>query len=86
MTDENLLIIELIREWLRFNQFTSTHSVFMAETGAPVVPLDRPELSTLVGVADDAQSAQLCVRRTRLARGARCESDCGCAHTQAAAV
>ena len=33
MTDENLLIIELIREWLRFNQFTSTHSVFMAETG-----------------------------------------------------
>ena len=64
VTDENLLIIELIREWLRFNEFTSTHSVFMAETGAPVVPLDRPELSTLVGVTDDAQSAQLCVRRS----------------------
>lgn len=62
MTDENLLIIELIREWLVFNQLSSSNSVFMAETGAPAMPLDRPELATLVGVVDDAQSSQLCVR------------------------
>ena len=62
MTDENLLIIELIREWLVFNQLSSSNSVFLAETGAPAMPLDRPELATLVGVVDDAQSSQLCVR------------------------
>ena len=67
--DENLLIIELIREWLVFNQLSSTVSVFMAETGAPALPLDRPELATLVGIVDDAQSAQLCVRCARLHRG-----------------
>ena len=51
----------------------------MAETGAPVVPLDRPELSTLVGVTDDAQSAQLCVPGRWLCRATH-DFDCGCAH------
>jgi lisH domain-containing protein FOPNL len=57
--DENLLVNELIREYLQFNGLTSTLSVLLSETGAPAVPLDRPELATLVGVVDDAHSVRL---------------------------
>jgi hypothetical protein len=65
--DENLLLNELIREYLHFNGLTSTLSVLLSETGAPAIPLDRPELATLVGVVDDAHSVRLCVARARAA-------------------
>jgi lisH domain-containing protein FOPNL len=63
MPDENLLITELLREYLAFNHMRSTLSVMLAESGAPAVPLDRAELAVLVGVTETAHSAQLCVAR-----------------------
>uniref|UniRef100_A0A5F5PJW8 Centrosomal protein 20 n=1 Tax=Equus caballus TaxID=9796 RepID=A0A5F5PJW8_HORSE len=41
LSHENLLINELIREYLEFNKYKYTASVLMAESGQPVVPLDR---------------------------------------------
>ncbi|XP_042638999.1 centrosomal protein 20 [Orycteropus afer afer] len=41
LSHENLLINELIREYLEFNKYKYTSSVLVAESGQPVVPLDR---------------------------------------------
>lgn len=41
LSHENLLINELIREYLEFNKYKYTASVLMAESGQPPVPLDR---------------------------------------------
>ncbi|KAM4828997.1 centrosomal protein 20 isoform 1-T1 [Thomomys bottae] len=41
LSHENFLINELIREYLDFNKYKYTESVLMAESGQPVVPLDR---------------------------------------------
>ncbi|PNI11140.1 FOPNL isoform 9, partial [Pan troglodytes] len=41
LSHENLLINELIREYLEFNKYKYTASVLIAESGQPVVPLDR---------------------------------------------
>ncbi|KAK1344839.1 hypothetical protein QTO34_013543 [Cnephaeus nilssonii] len=41
LSHENLLINELIREYLEFNKYKYTSSVLIAESGQPVVPLDR---------------------------------------------
>uniref|UniRef100_A0A7S2S6D2 FGFR1 oncogene partner (FOP) N-terminal dimerisation domain-containing protein n=1 Tax=Mucochytrium quahogii TaxID=96639 RepID=A0A7S2S6D2_9STRA len=37
-TNENLIINELIREYLRFNQYSHTLSVFVPESGQPKQP------------------------------------------------
>ncbi|XP_035573375.1 centrosomal protein 20 isoform X2 [Canis lupus familiaris] len=44
LSHENLIINELIREYLEFNKYKYTASVLMSESGQPVVPLDRPFL------------------------------------------
>ncbi|XP_037363448.1 centrosomal protein 20 isoform X1 [Talpa occidentalis] len=41
LSHENLLINELIREYLEFNKYKYTASVLIAESGQPLVPLDR---------------------------------------------
>ncbi|KAM8778859.1 centrosomal protein 20 isoform 1-T2 [Rhynchonycteris naso] len=41
LSHENLLINELIREYLEFNKYKYTASVLIAESGQPAVPLDR---------------------------------------------
>ncbi|XP_019663316.1 lisH domain-containing protein FOPNL isoform X1 [Ailuropoda melanoleuca] len=41
LSHENLLINELIREYLEFNKYKYTASVLISESGQPVVPLDR---------------------------------------------
>ncbi|XP_055990714.1 centrosomal protein 20 isoform X1 [Sorex fumeus] len=41
LSHENLLINELILEYLEFNKYKYTASVLMAESGQPVIPLDR---------------------------------------------
>ncbi|XP_034878236.1 lisH domain-containing protein FOPNL isoform X1 [Mirounga leonina] len=41
LSHENLLINELIREYLEFNKYKYTASVLMSESGQPVIPLDR---------------------------------------------
>jgi lisH domain-containing protein FOPNL len=58
--DENLVVNELIREYLLFNRYTSTLSVLLAETGASgTVAIARPELAALTGVVDDVHSRRL---------------------------
>ncbi|KAG8513483.1 LisH domain-containing protein FOPNL, partial [Galemys pyrenaicus] len=41
LSHENLLLNELIREYLEFNKYKYTASVLIAESGQPLVPLDR---------------------------------------------
>ncbi|KAM4603547.1 centrosomal protein 20 [Polymixia lowei] len=56
LAHENLLINELIREYLEFNQYRYTASVLTAESGQPDVPLDRDFLANELKVAEDARS------------------------------
>jgi len=48
---ENVLINELIREYLAFNEYNFTHSTFVSEVGHTGHPLDRSVLESEVGVA-----------------------------------
>lgn len=45
LSNENLMINELIREYLSFNKYKYSESVLVAESGHPAVPLDREFLS-----------------------------------------
>uniref|UniRef100_A0A8D2PMN9 Centrosomal protein 20 n=1 Tax=Zosterops lateralis melanops TaxID=1220523 RepID=A0A8D2PMN9_ZOSLA len=45
LSRENLLINELIREYLQYNKYKYTASVLTAESGQPEVPLDREFLA-----------------------------------------
>ena len=45
LSNENLLINELIREYLEFNNYKHTLSVFLPETGQPAEPMRRQFLS-----------------------------------------
>ncbi|XP_071770040.1 centrosomal protein 20 [Centroberyx gerrardi] len=56
LSHENLLINELIREYLEFNKYRYTASVLTAESGQPEVPLDRQFLANELKVAEDAGS------------------------------
>ncbi|XP_061843806.1 centrosomal protein 20 [Nerophis lumbriciformis] len=56
LSHENLLINELIREYLEFNKYRYTASVLISESGQPQVPLDRPFLASELGVAEDMSS------------------------------
>ncbi|XP_065846477.1 centrosomal protein 20-like [Oscarella lobularis] len=53
LSNENLLINELIREYLEFNRYQYTRSVLLSETGQPKEPLDRRFLTRELGIADD---------------------------------
>uniref|UniRef100_A0A8C6TE76 Centrosomal protein 20 n=1 Tax=Neogobius melanostomus TaxID=47308 RepID=A0A8C6TE76_9GOBI len=56
LSHENLLINELIREYLEFNKYKYSASVLAAESGQPEVPLDRRFLANELNVAEDASS------------------------------
>ncbi|XP_065150072.1 centrosomal protein 20 [Paramisgurnus dabryanus] len=56
LSNENLLINELIREYLDFNKYRYTASVLTAESGQPEVPLDRHFMANELNVAEDASS------------------------------
>ncbi|XP_015237127.1 PREDICTED: lisH domain-containing protein FOPNL [Cyprinodon variegatus] len=56
LSHENLLINELIREYLLFNKYRNTASVLTAESGQPETPLDRQFLATELRVSEDASS------------------------------
>lgn len=47
---ENLVINELIREYLQFNGFENTLSVFVPETGQPSDPMNREFLAHNLGL------------------------------------
>ncbi|XP_041640963.1 lisH domain-containing protein FOPNL [Cheilinus undulatus] len=56
LSHENLLINELIREYLEFNKYRYTASVLTAESGQPEVPLDRQFLASELKVTEDSSS------------------------------
>ncbi|XP_036404737.1 lisH domain-containing protein FOPNL [Megalops cyprinoides] len=53
LSHENLLINELIREYLEFNKYRYTASVLTAESGQPEVPLDRQFMANELNVVED---------------------------------
>ncbi|XP_001509335.1 centrosomal protein 20 [Ornithorhynchus anatinus] len=53
LSHENLLINELIREYLEFNKYKYTASVLTAESGQPLVPLDRQFLINELNAVED---------------------------------
>ncbi|XDV36342.1 hypothetical protein PO909_006141 [Leuciscus waleckii] len=56
LSHENLLINELIREYLEFNKYRHTASVLTAESGQPEVPLDRQFMANELNVAEDSSA------------------------------
>ena len=55
--DENLLINELIREYMQFNNYNHSLSVFLAETGQPTQPvMERVHMARELRIAEDAKS------------------------------
>uniref|UniRef100_A0A8C1BKT2 Centrosomal protein 20 n=1 Tax=Cyprinus carpio carpio TaxID=630221 RepID=A0A8C1BKT2_CYPCA len=56
LSHENLLINELIREYLEFNKYRYTASVLTAESGQPEVPLDREFVASELNVAEDSSA------------------------------
>uniref|UniRef100_A0A3B3SHC7 Centrosomal protein 20 n=1 Tax=Paramormyrops kingsleyae TaxID=1676925 RepID=A0A3B3SHC7_9TELE len=56
---ENLLINELIREYLEFNKYRYTASVLSAESGQPEVPLDRQFIANELNVVEDASASSV---------------------------
>ncbi|XP_072539355.1 centrosomal protein 20 isoform X2 [Salminus brasiliensis] len=57
LTHENLLINELIREYLEFNKYRYTASVLTAESGQPEAPLDRRFLASELNVVEEPSAA-----------------------------
>ncbi|XP_064644783.1 centrosomal protein 20-like [Lineus longissimus] len=56
LSNENLLVNELIREYLEFNKYKYTSSVLMAESGQPQTPLDRQFLVNELNLAENRES------------------------------
>ncbi|XP_012432650.4 centrosomal protein 20 isoform X1 [Taeniopygia guttata] len=54
LSRENLLINELIREYLEYNKYKYTASVLTAESGQPEVPLDREFLAKELNIVEDS--------------------------------
>ncbi|XP_027510678.1 lisH domain-containing protein FOPNL isoform X2 [Corapipo altera] len=65
LSHENLLINELIREYLEYNRYKYTASVLTAESGQPEVPLDRQFLAKELNVVEDASGKSVQNSRTR---------------------
>ncbi|XP_070580957.1 centrosomal protein 20-like [Ptychodera flava] len=57
LSNENMLINELIREYMEFNKYKYSESVFLAESGQPTTPLDRQFLSKELNIAEDRDTA-----------------------------
>ncbi|XP_038676474.1 centrosomal protein 20 isoform X4 [Scyliorhinus torazame] len=56
LSHENLLINELIREYLEFNKYKYAASVLTAEAGQPEIPLDRQFLVNELNVIEDSST------------------------------
>ena len=59
LTDENLIINELIREYLIYNNYLHSASVFQAETGHPKDQLDRNYIANHLNIIETNSSRQL---------------------------
>ncbi|XP_069812679.1 centrosomal protein 20-like isoform X1 [Dendropsophus ebraccatus] len=56
LSHENLLINEMIREYLEFNKYKYTSSVLTAETGLSDIPLDRSFLAKELNLIEDSRA------------------------------
>ncbi|XP_018595126.1 centrosomal protein 20 [Scleropages formosus] len=59
LSHENLLLNELIREYLLFNKYRYTASVLTAESGQPEVPLDRQFMANELNVVEDPSASTM---------------------------
>ncbi|KAK7493289.1 hypothetical protein BaRGS_00015415 [Batillaria attramentaria] len=59
VSNENVLINELIREYLEFNKYHYAASVLAAESGMAKEPLDREFLRAELNVVEDAPSRSI---------------------------
>lgn len=60
LTDENLIINELIREYMRYNNYLHSHSVFTSESGQPVdPPFDRTFIAKELNIIEDSTSKKV---------------------------
>ncbi|XP_028399476.1 lisH domain-containing protein FOPNL-like [Dendronephthya gigantea] len=53
LSNENMLMNELIREYLEFNKYKYTLSVLMTESGQPKEPLDHQFLAKELNITED---------------------------------
>ncbi|CAG5128165.1 unnamed protein product [Candidula unifasciata] len=56
LSSDNLLIFELIREFLEYNRCKYSASVLVSEIGLPKVPLDRDFVRHELNIVEDAPS------------------------------
>ncbi|XP_065663606.1 centrosomal protein 20 [Hydra vulgaris] len=59
LSNENLLINELIREYLEFNKYKYTEAVLLSESGQPKEPIDREFLANELHIREDSTSSKL---------------------------
>ena len=59
LSNENMLINELIREYLEFNKYKYTNTVLLAESGQPEDPVDRNFLAAEMNITETASSQKL---------------------------
>ena len=60
LSNENLIINELIREYLIFNNYTHALSVFLPESGQPErAAFDRGYITKRLGIQEDNRSKEL---------------------------
>jgi lisH domain-containing protein FOPNL len=60
LSNENLLINELIREYLTFNNYSHTLAVFLPESGHPhSAPFDRSYITKKLKLVEDKNSREL---------------------------
>ncbi len=60
LSNENLILNELIREYLIFNNYTHALSVFLPESGQPErAPFDRSYITKKLNIQEDSKSREL---------------------------
>ena len=58
LSKENLIINELIKEYLNYNNYSHSSSVFQSETGQPNDIFDRNSLSNELKIIEDESNKQ----------------------------
>lgn len=59
LSNENMFINELIREYLEFNKYKYTSTVLTSESGQPKDPIDREFLAAELNIKQSSKSKQL---------------------------
>ena len=60
LSNENMIINELIREYLTFNGYQHTLAVFLPESGQPVnPPMERRDITRQLKIVEDRKSQEL---------------------------